>query len=130
MAEAEVPPARHEPQDVSFHALGIGFIATLVTLLLCVLLAIWLFPQILQDRRLTSPLPSYPSPQLQADPPADMRAFLHREADQLNSGGWIDRNAGIAHIPIDEAMKLLAARGIPDWPTATPSPTPAPEKQP
>lgn len=30
-------------------------------------------------------------------------------ADQLNSLGWVDKKAGIAHIPIDDAMKKTVA---------------------
>ena len=32
----------------------------------------------------------------------------------LASYGWTDRNAGIAHIPVDRAMAILAERGWPD----------------
>jgi hypothetical protein len=48
-----------------------------------------------------------------------MDAFLQKETEQLNSSGWIDRAHGIAHIPIGEAMRRIAAQGIPDWPAAT-----------
>lgn len=30
-----------------------------------------------------------------------------RDLQRLGSTGWIDRDAGIAHIPIDEAMRLV-----------------------
>jgi len=32
-----------------------------------------------------------------------------RQLERLGSTGWLDRQAGIAHIPIDEAMRLVAA---------------------
>ena len=38
-------------------------------------------------------------------------AFEQKESEALNSYGWVDRSAGIAHIPIAEAMALLAAQG-------------------
>jgi hypothetical protein len=31
----------------------------------------------------------------------------------LNSYGWVDKNAGIARIPIREAMKLTVQQGLP-----------------
>ena len=31
----------------------------------------------------------------------------------LDSYGWVDKNAGIVRIPIDEAMKLTLQRGLP-----------------
>ncbi|HVO19174.1 MAG TPA: hypothetical protein VMU15_07960 [Anaeromyxobacter sp.] len=32
-----------------------------------------------------------------------------RDQERLASYGWVDRKAGVAHIPIDEAMRLVAA---------------------
>jgi hypothetical protein len=39
----------------------------------------------------------------------DQRAAQKRlqQMDRLNSYGWIDRQAGVAHIPIDVAMEML-----------------------
>jgi len=55
-------------------------------------------------------------PALQIDPSADLAA--HRDAEQrvLTSYGWVDRNTGRVHIPIDRAMQDIAASGIKDWP--------------
>jgi len=39
--------------------------------------------------------------------------FRLQEEKKLNSYGWIDQKAGIARIPIDRAMQLLAQRGLP-----------------
>ena len=52
-----------------------------------------------------------PEPRLQVSPEADNRAYLEREKQQLNRYGWIDRDKGIARIPIDRAMDLLIERG-------------------
>jgi hypothetical protein len=30
---------------------------------------------------------------------------------RLESAGWVDRDAGVVHIPIEEAMDLIVARG-------------------
>lgn len=50
------------------------------------------------------------APQLETDPAADL-ARLRADADRrLASYGWVDRQAGIAHIPIDRAMDLLVER--------------------
>ena len=32
-----------------------------------------------------------------------------RQLERLDSYGWVDREAGVAHIPIDEAMKMFLA---------------------
>jgi hypothetical protein len=42
---------------------------------------------------------------------AELRAA---EDGDLNSCGWVDRNAGIVRIPIDRAMQLILERGLPD----------------
>jgi hypothetical protein len=123
MADGErtLPPARHEPQDVAFSHLSLGFVAMLALLLLSVLLGMWLYPSTLVDRRLSGTLPSYPEPQLQSNPAADLRRFKAEELSRLDSSGWVDRSQGIAHIPIDEAMRRLAEQGVADWPAKGPS---------
>jgi hypothetical protein len=35
------------------------------------------------------------------------------QLQRLGSTGWVDRKAGVAHIPIDEAMRLVAAGARP-----------------
>ena len=44
-----------------------------------------------------------------------------RKRDRLASYGWVDRNAGVVHIPIDRAMELVAqgVRPAPGAPGAT-----------
>lgn len=63
-----------------------------------------------------TPVP--PAPRLQSDPAADWSAFRAAQMKRLNEAGWVDREHGIAHIPIEDAMRLLAARGWPGWPPA------------
>ena len=50
-----------------------------------------------------------------------MQTFLQQQMQWLNSTGWVDRYAGIAHIPIGDAMRKVVADGIPDWPKAPPT---------
>ena len=49
-------------------------------------------------------------PRLQVAPESDLRALRDRAEARLGSFGWIDRSAGIAHIPIEEAMALAVRR--------------------
>jgi hypothetical protein len=118
MAESDLPPARYEASDVSVRALTAGLAGVLVTLLCSMFLAMWLYPNITQDRRLGSAPPQFPAPRLQADPAKDLQQFFAGETKRLNSAGWVDEAHGIAHIPIDEAMRRVAQQGIPDWPAA------------
>jgi hypothetical protein len=54
-----------------------------------------------------------PSPHLQGNPAADLARLKAQELDRLNTYGWVNRDAGIAHIPIDRAMDILARSGLP-----------------
>lgn len=119
MAEPAIPPAQYEPADVTFRFLLCGAGVVLGTILLCTFGVMVLYPTAMQDRRLTTALPVYPPPRLQADPAADLQRFTAQELSRLNSAGWVDKTRGIGHIPINEAMRSIAAQGIPDWPVAS-----------
>lgn len=56
------------------------------------------------------PIAAYPSPRLQVQESTDMRRFREWEDSELNSARWIDRGAGVAKIPVDEAMNLFVRR--------------------
>ena len=71
------------------------------------------------------PVLRFPAPQLQPDPTADLNKYREAVEQQLNSTGWIDQKAGIAHIPVERAIDLLAQRGLPVRPPQTQAqPTP------
>jgi len=53
------------------------------------------------------------TPMLESDERGQFKDFLLKQEDQLNSYGWIDKQAGVAHIPIDRAMDLIVERGLP-----------------
>jgi hypothetical protein len=53
-------------------------------------------------------LRTIPAPRLQINDEADMVALRAREEAALKASGWVDEKAGIARIPIGEAMRLVA----------------------
>lgn len=116
MSEPMMPRARRETSDVPYRFAPIAFGGLVLALVASALLAMWLYPQTTVDRRITSALPHPPSPQLQYDPSLQMTQFSAHETQWLNSTGWVDQSRGVAHIPIDEAMRRVAHDGIPDWP--------------
>lgn len=63
------------------------------------------------------PSQTFPAPRLQPDPVADMNKFRARELEILHSYGR-DEKAGVAHIPIDKAMQMIAQQGLPTRPQA------------
>jgi hypothetical protein len=53
-----------------------------------------------------------PEPDLQVASSRDYQEMRAAEEAQLHSYRWVDREAGIAAIPIKRAMELFASRGI------------------
>jgi hypothetical protein len=54
-----------------------------------------------------------PAPDLQVASTQDYQDLRSLEDSQLRSYGWVDRDSGIAAIPIERAMELLVKRGLP-----------------
>jgi hypothetical protein len=50
------------------------------------------------------------APDLSSAPQDDLARYRREKQARLDSTGWVDPEAGIAHIPISDAMDLLAAR--------------------
>lgn len=66
----------------------------------------------------TSPMsdkmpPYQGKPVLQVDEWKDLQDYLKAEHAQLDNYGWMDKNAGIVHVPIEVAIKRTAAKGLP-----------------
>jgi hypothetical protein len=124
MAEATTASRRareegYEPEDIRVRGVLIVAAASLVLLVL-ILLALWGMLRLLAEshpRPLATALERAriepPPPRLQSAPRDDLSAFRAQEETILNRWAWVDRPAGIAQIPIDQAMTLLAVRG---WP--------------
>ena len=53
---------------------------------------------------------------------SEMVELKKEEQTHVYSYGWVDQKAGIAHIPVDRAMEILARNGLPK--VAAPAPTP------
>jgi hypothetical protein len=115
--ELVLPPAAHERAELGRRFIGGAFGVLLLSLLIVTLGVLWLFPLPGTDRTLQVPLPPYPEPRLQPSPRQEMQRFLAAESEQLTTYGWVDKAHQIVRIPIDVAMKRVAERGIPDWPT-------------
>jgi hypothetical protein len=114
----------HEESDVDIRAI-FQFGAGLMALTAVVYLVVWLLFGYLsrrEDRASAGrlyPLAAGqedrlpPEPRLQANPRQDLKDLRAAEDETLKSYQWVDRNAGIVRIPIDEAMRLTLQRGLP-----------------
>jgi hypothetical protein len=112
----------HETSDVNVRgvfAFGAGLLATS----LLVFLAVWILFQYFSARETARIAPQYPlatsqstqlppEPRLQTNPREDLRELRSKEDQVLTSYGWVDRNAGVVRIPIEQAMKLAVERGL------------------
>ncbi len=53
----------------------------------------------------------FPAPSLQTSPEHDLSGFMRDQQRALSRYAWADRGSGVAIIPIEEAMKIVAKRG-------------------
>ena len=113
------PDTAHEKTDAPrwVIALVLGIVAGGIALVIGLVLLS--FPSSLRDRP-RAPTVDMPEPRLQSSPRNDLRTYREEAMRRLTGYGWIDKDKGIVHIPIDEAMHRIAERGIPDWPKAAP----------
>lgn len=97
---------RQERSDVDARAILWGGLAVLMMVLL-VALAARLLTSANGPARAGPTDTSHDRPGLlQSDPVAERSAYLQAKQARLGSYGWIDREHGIAHIPIERAMQL------------------------
>ena len=54
-----------------------------------------------------------PSPRLQTDPQQELQDLRAKQQSLLTGYGWVNREAGVARIPIEDAMRMVVARGLP-----------------
>ena len=115
----ENPDVDFESQDLNIRAL-VWFGVSLLTIIIVAMVLIWGMMTVMNSSTATtgsSALVAPPAPRLQPNPidkttsPTEM---LHQEmANQeewLHSYGWIDEEDGMAHMPIDEAMKMTVEK--------------------
>ncbi|VTU33546.1 hypothetical protein H4CHR_03236 [Variovorax sp. PBS-H4] len=84
-------------------ALGVVLAVTAVF----VLLRLWNTPPGADSARLDYHA-TVPQPQLQSAPQPDLARYRAQKRQILESSGWVDRDHGVARIPIATAMDLLA----------------------
>jgi hypothetical protein len=124
----------HEASDVNIRAI-LGFAGIVAVLTIVCAVVVWVFFDVLESQAaardpklspLTIPATQMPrstnaspffstatQPQLVTNEPAVLRMLRQSEDKALHEYGWVDEKAGVAHIPIDQAKKLIAERGLP-----------------
>ena len=129
MSELHSPPAEdnpevvHEESDVNTHAI-LGFGLALAVLALVVQVFLWWLQGVFATqttRRQTVLYPMAsgqqdqlpPEPRLQANPQQDLRDQYARQQALLSGYSWVNKEGGVARIPIEDAMRIIVQRGLP-----------------
>ena len=117
------PDVHHETTDVNVRAVLL-FGAGLFVVAAVIHVLIWVLFGYLSGREAIPSAREYPlaateqnrlppEPRLQTNPRDDLRDLRTHEDQVLTSYGWVDKNAGVVRIPIDEAMKIVVKQGFP-----------------
>jgi hypothetical protein len=120
----------HEQRDLNVPAVACTALALAAIVVVIFISVHWLQNYFNAERTarttslttVTAKLP--PEPRLQSDPASDLERFRRQQDAILNSYGWIDEKAGIARIPIERAMDLIAGHGLPPPPASAIGKTP------
>ena len=123
---AQNPDVHHETTDVDIRGV-LMFAAGLIVVAAIIHLLVWVLFGFFDAREARQGQVEYPlaidqenrlppEPRLQTNPREDLLDLRAAEDQALTTYGWVDRNAGVVRIPIDEAMKLTVQRGLPSRP--------------
>jgi hypothetical protein len=106
-----------EPGDWPITPVALIYVGALILLVISILLMIVAYPNSLPDVGRTLRI-TPPGPRLQTDSEGDLREFRAAEEKKLNTYYWIDKQKGVVHVPIEQAMHNLAKSGVPGFPKA------------
>lgn len=117
------PAVHHEESDVDIRGI-FTFAVGLFVVAVVIHVVIWGLFRYFDAREARQPAAVYPlaatkeprlppEPRLQTNPRQDLRDLRAGEDQRLTTYGWVDKNAGVVRIPIEQAMKLTIERGLP-----------------
>jgi hypothetical protein len=121
----------HEQTTIQARGFVVGTIALVFIIAVCQLLLAWWMGRFHREEEWVNALypgrheievKQFPQPRLQESPPVDLVGMMREERARVSSYGWVDKKAGIARIPVDRAMDILAQKGLPR--VVAPPPTP------
>ena len=109
------PKTDYEHSDWHLGIVGLVLLGTFLFLVIAPFVLIAAFPRSSNDVSRASTV-VMPQPTLQLNPPEDLARFMVDEDNLLNNYYWVDKDKGVVHIPVREAMKKVLAQGIPGFP--------------
>ncbi len=129
--------AGHEPSEVGikrifFFGGGLVIVTAVVMLVLGAVMGRFMAEKTRLDRDKPAfyedETGQYPSPRLQRSDIDDMNRLRDADRAALNNYGWVNQMEGIARIPIDRAIAILADRGLPAKKALAKPASPEPKK--
>lgn len=110
----------HESRDINIRGVVFAAVALAIVTLIAVGIVTGLFVYlrraINQAQGPTSMVPQEAvlpaEPRIQRDPAGELREMREQEERILDDYRWVDKDAGVARIPIDRAMKVVLERGL------------------
>jgi hypothetical protein len=117
------PEVHHEESDVNIRGI-FAFAIALTVVTIVIYLVVGVLFKYLDARERRQPTPEYPlaateenrlppEPRLQTNPRQDLADLRAREDQALTGYSWVDRNAGIVRIPIEDAIRKTLEKGLP-----------------
>ncbi len=121
----------HEKTGIDARGLFISAGVLVATVFVCELVLKWWMDDFKVEEQKTNalhpsrqeiPVDRFPNPRLQESPPVDLVQVEREERARVSSYGWVDKKSGIARIPVDRAMDILAQKGLPKVAAKPPTP--------
>jgi hypothetical protein len=118
---AETRDTGHEPRDIEVRSI-VRFAVVLTVVAAVLHVAIWLaFEAFAARARRADPEPgplasarprAPPEPRLRVAPVRDLARLREAEERTLTTYGWVDRERGLARVPVERAIELVLERGM------------------
>ncbi|MCZ2149045.1 MAG: hypothetical protein LC126_14880 [Bryobacterales bacterium] len=113
-----IPAAEPEATDANIPLVAWSTMAILLTLAVCIIISGLMFRY--EESAMPKPKGIFsnqrhlpPAPRLQVFPAKDLAAFQAQQLNRAESYGWVDKQGGTAHVPVEKAMEMLLKSGLP-----------------
>lgn len=105
----------HEKSDAEAKPLVLFAVGMVIFILACMLFAAFYFKSLDKvfktDLKAHKATDVYGSPKLQVSGSTELQQFNAKQNEIVNSYGWVNREAGIARVPVERAMGYVLSRG-------------------
>jgi hypothetical protein len=101
---------KHERTDIEVRAVAIALASVMCVVVIAAFLVKGMLAASGSSRAGPTETPPPAPIRLNSDPAAEIAAYQDEKRRQLDSYGWVDRDRGIAHVPIARAMQMMAER--------------------